>query len=87
MKRHQSSDGKIEINVQLENDTIWLTQAQMVSLFDSSKANISEQIKHIIDVGELETEATVRNFRTVRLEGNREVARSNSILLSRITPL
>ncbi len=64
-----------QIEVRIDGDTIWLTQAQIVALFDSSKANISEHIKHIFKTGELTREATVRKFRTVRKEGNRTVTR------------
>jgi len=73
---YQDSNNRIELNVQLEGDTVWLTQAQMVTLFESSKANISEHITNIIDSGELDEEPTVRKFRTVRQEGNREVKRN-----------
>jgi len=59
----------------LDQDTVWLTQAQIVALFESSKANISEHIKHIYRSGELDKEATVRNFRTVRQEGKRLINR------------
>ena len=54
---------------------MWLTQTDMVELFQSSKSNISEHIKHIFEEGELTPDATVRNFRTVRLEGSRQVSR------------
>lgn len=67
---YQTEDGKTQLDVKLENETVWLTQAQMVELFDSSKANVSEHIKHIYEDGELSEEATVRKFRTVRIEGN-----------------
>jgi prophage maintenance system killer protein len=72
---YQSSDGQTNIDVKLENDTVWLSQAQIVDLFKSSKANISEHIDHVITSGELNGEATVRKFRTVRKEGKREVKR------------
>jgi len=67
---------ELEVNVAPEEDTVWLTQAQMVKLFQSSKANISEHIKNIYDSGELYKEETVRNFRTVRIEGKKEVKRN-----------
>jgi prophage maintenance system killer protein len=73
---YQLPDGFTSLDVRLENETIWLTQAQMVQLFDSSKANVSEHIKHIYKTYELEETATVRNFRTVRIEGKREVSRA-----------
>ena len=72
---YQTEELTQQIKVRIEEDTIWLTQAQIVSLFDSSKSNISEHIKHIFQTGELTQEATVRKFRTVRKEGNRTVTR------------
>jgi len=66
---------EIELRVQLDDETVWLSQAQMVELFESSKANVSEHIKSIYAEGELDKESTVRKFRTVRMEGNREVER------------
>lgn len=68
-------DGKPRIEVKFQGETVWLTQAQLVELFDSSKSNISEHIKNIYTEGELEEAATVRKFRTVRIEGDREVTR------------
>lgn len=75
---YQSEDGKTQLDVKLEGETVWLTQAQMVELFQSSKANVSEHIKHIFEDGELDQKATVRDFRTVRQEGNRQVMRNVS---------
>jgi hypothetical protein len=72
---YQTEDGQLKIQVRLEDETVWLTQADMVELFQSSKSNISEHIKHIFEESELNPEATVRNFRTVRFEGNRQVNR------------
>lgn len=69
-------DETLKLNVRVESDTVWLTQMQIVELFISSKANISEHIKHIFETGELQREATVRKFRTVRKEGNRNVIRT-----------
>jgi len=73
---YQDSNNQIELNVQLEGETVWLTQAQMVTLFESSKANISEHISNILNSGELVEEPTVRKFRTVRQEGKRKVKRN-----------
>jgi hypothetical protein len=64
----KSSDGSPELHVRLVDDSIWLTQSQLVELFDSSKANISEHIQHIFQSGELDQGSTVRNFRTVQKE-------------------
>ena len=69
-------DESISLQVKIEEDTVWLTQAQMVELFGSSKANISEHITNIYQQGELMQSATVRKFRTVRKEGNRMVTRN-----------
>lgn len=73
---YQLDDGTPAIEVRLEDDTVWVTQAQLVDLFQSSKANISEHIKNVFEEGELAPEATVRDFRTVRQEGSREVERT-----------
>ena len=72
---YQTEDGLTKINVKLDNDTVWLNQQQMSELFQSSRTNIVEHIKHIYEEGELTVESTCRNFRQVRQEGNREVSR------------
>ncbi|MDE6371308.1 MAG: virulence RhuM family protein [Duncaniella sp.] len=69
-------DDTLTLNVRVENETVWLTQSQIVELFDSSKSNISEHLKHIFESGELNREATVRKFRTVRQEGTRSIVRT-----------
>ncbi|MCX7875067.1 MAG: virulence RhuM family protein [Melioribacteraceae bacterium] len=66
---YQSEDGTIKINVRLEDNTVWLTQADMVELFQSSKSNVSEHIKHIFEEGELKEESVVRKFRTTAADG------------------
>lgn len=66
---YQTDDGRLQIQVRLENDTVWLTQANMLELFQSSKSNISEHIKHIFEEGELQEESVVRNFRTTASDG------------------
>ncbi|MBP1615408.1 MAG: Virulence protein RhuM family [Bacteroidetes bacterium] len=66
---YQSEDGKTKIEVRLENENIWLTQAQLVELYQSSKSNISEHIKHIFEEGELNQELVVRKFRTTTKHG------------------
>lgn len=73
---YQTEDGRTQLDVRLENETVWLTQAQLVQLFDSSKANVSEHIKHIYEDGELDADSTVRKFRIVQTEGKREVGRN-----------
>ena len=69
-------DDTLSIDVRVEDESVWLTQAQIVELFTSSKANISEHLKHIFETNELDRDATVRKFRTVRKEGNRNVTRT-----------
>ena len=66
----------IEVKLDVKYDTVWLTQAQMVELFASSKANISEHISNIFQQCELQPESTVRKFRIVRKEGARTVTRT-----------
>ena len=72
---YEGDDGKSHVEVRFEGETVWLTQAQLGELFGSSKANISEHIKNIYIEQELSPQATVRKFRTVQKEGNREVSR------------
>jgi hypothetical protein len=72
---YQNQEGSIKIDVRLEEETVWLTQDQMAALFGKVKSTISEHCKNVFEEGELEQMATVRNFRTVRLEGTREVVR------------
>ena len=75
---YESSDGESKISVRVENETVWLTQAQLVELFHSSKANISEHIKHIFEEGELEKNSVVRKFRTTGTDGkNYNIAHYN----------
>ena len=68
-------DETLKLDVRVEEESVWLSQSQIVVLFNSSKANISEHLKHIFESGELTREATVRKFRTVRREGTRSVVR------------
>ena len=72
---YQTDDGQTNIEVKIEDDTVWLTQQQMSELFQTSRTNVVEHIKHIYEEGELDEISTCRNFRRVRKEGNREVTR------------
>ena len=65
----KTSDEKVSIDVRFEGETVWLTQAQLVELYGSSKANVSEHIKHIFEEGEFEEDAVVRNFRITAADG------------------
>jgi len=68
-------DNTIQLEVRLQNETVWLNQQQMVALFDSTKSNISMHISNIFKEGELQKEATVQDFLTVQNEGGRQVTR------------
>ncbi len=73
---HHAEELSSRLEVRIKNETIWLTQAQIVSLFRSRKANISEHIRNILQSDELEETSTVRKIRTVQKEGNRSVSRN-----------
>ncbi len=66
---YTGQDGLTKIDVKLEEDTLWLTQAQMCELYQTSKSNVSEHIKHIFEEGELLEESVVRKFRTTATDG------------------
>ena len=72
---YTDSKGLTKIDVKLEEDTLWLTQAQMCELYQTSRTNVVEHIKHIYEEGDLLQEATCRKFRQVREEGERKVER------------
>lgn len=73
---YQSEDGETKIEVLHEGETVWLTQGQMAKLFQKDARTINEHIGNIYEEGELEKEATTRDFRLVRSEGKRKVERS-----------
>jgi len=66
---YKGHDGQTKIEVKFEEDTVWLTQKQIVELFQSSKANISEHTKHIFQDEELDKTSVVRKFRTTASDG------------------
>ena len=72
---YQTDDGTTKIDVQLEDETVWLSQQQMADLYDTTKQNISLHIKNIFDEEELDINSTVKEFLTVQKEGNRKVER------------
>ncbi len=72
---YPSEDGRIRIDVRLENETVWLTQPLMAELFQTSIPNISMHIRNIYEEGELSPQATVKKYLTVRQEGSRKVQR------------
>ena len=72
---YQTQEGHTKIDARLEDETIWLSLNQIADLFQKSKSTISEHIKNIFEENELEAEATVRKFRTVQKEGERNINR------------
>ena len=66
---YQSEDGKVHLDVVYNEETMWLTQQQLCDLYQTSKSNVSEHIKHIFEEGELDKEVVVRNFRITTQHG------------------
>ena len=66
---YQTDDGDTNIEVKMQDETVWLTQQQLMQLYRCSKSNISEHIKHIFDEGELDKDSVVRKFRTTASDG------------------
>ncbi len=73
---YQTEDGQTKLEVRLENETVWLTQKLMAELFQTTPQNITTHLKNIFDEGELQEDATCKDFLQVRTEGNREVKRN-----------
>ena len=73
---YQNENGNIKVDVRFEDETLWLSQAQICEVFGKAKSTISEHIKAIFEEDELTPDSTVRNYRTVQVEGGREVARN-----------
>ena len=73
---YQSADGKVKLNVRLEDETVWLTQSLLAKLFQTTQQNISQHILNIYEEGELSQESTHKKFLSVRQEGARQVQRN-----------
>ena len=73
---YTSEDGSVSLDTKLENETIWLTQDMMTKLFETTKQNISLHINNIYKDEELDKTSTVKEFLTIRKEGNRTVSRN-----------
>lgn len=84
---YQTEDGQTQIDVCVENETVWLTQAQMVELFQTTKQNVSLHVSNVFKEGELEQEATVKEYLTVQKEGQRSVSRNDRIRQEQIGEL
>ena len=72
---YASPQGNTRIEVIYEGETFWLSQKRMAELFGVEVPTINEHLKNVYGSGELDREATIRNFRIVQIEGAREVAR------------
>ena len=72
---YNDTDGKVNVNVRFAEEDVWLTQNQLAEVYCTTKQNISQHIDNIIADGELDANRTVKNFLTVREEGNRKVQR------------
>lgn len=72
---YQADDGQVQLQLRLEQDSLWLTQAQMAELFETSSDNISLHLKNIYQEGELQEQSTTEDFSVVRQEGKRQVQR------------
>lgn len=72
---YQASNGETQVEVKFEQDTVWLSQAQMATLFGKNVRTINDHIENIFLEGELERNSTIRKFRIVRQEGKRQVER------------
>ena len=73
---YQSEDGRTRIQVRLEDETVWLTQADMAELFQTTPQSITLHLKNIFQEGELDEAATCKDFLQVQTEGTRSVRRS-----------
>ena len=73
---YQTADGQTQIDVRMENETVWLTQAQMADLFQTDRTSIVRHVNNIYKSEELEREATCAKIAQVQIEGKRKVNRN-----------
>jgi len=76
---YQPDDKSTQLEVRIDEETVWLSQNQMVELFSSTKQNISRHINNVFIEGELDPKTTVKDYLTVQLEGSRKVRRKITI--------
>lgn len=72
---YNTEDGRTQLRLEVRDGTVWLSQAEMAELFQATKQNISVHIRNILSEGELLPEATVKEYLTVQMEGERQVQR------------
>ena len=73
---YKDENGKVSVNVRFADEDVWLTQAQLAAVYDTTKQNISQHVASILNDKELDVEATVKKFLTVQMEGSRKVNRN-----------
>ena len=73
---YQDDNEITRVSVRFADEDVWLTQNQLAEIYDTTKQNISQHIENILNDGELDANRTVKDFLTVRQEGNRQVQRS-----------
>ena len=76
---YQTEDGRARVECRFAGETVWLTQALMADLFGKDVRTINEHLQNLFEDGELDPGATIRKFRIVRIEGDREVTRGNAV--------
>jgi len=74
---YTTNNGNVSVSVHYENETFWMTQKSLAELFGTTVANVNIHIKNILEEGELEEVATIKDSLIVQIEGSREVARKN----------
>ena len=79
---YQDDNDITRVSVRFADEDLWLTQNQLAEIYCTTKQNISQHIEHILVDGELEENRTVKDFLTVRQEGNRQVQRNSSKAIS-----
>lgn len=72
---YQTEDGRLKLEVRLEGETLWLSQQQLADLFQTTQQNVSLHLRNVYEEGELQRDATHKEFLLVRQEGSREVKR------------
>lgn len=79
---YQSSDGTTSLDVKLEQETIWLTQMQMIELFQSSKQNISLHINNVFREKELDKDSVVKEYLTTASDGSKRIGNNTLVALT-----
>jgi hypothetical protein len=81
---YKSPDGSTQVDVKLENDTLWMNQHQIAELFKTDRTSVLKHIKNILDCGELHEKGTCAKFAQVQKEGKRTIKRQTTLSLTEI---